>query len=146
MAKDKQDQPFWGENMNTFNTGKNPWLDNESLLSSYRKNMELMNATHQIVAETTKSLMELQTQYMKNAFEQLSEQSKQCLSMGNPQDKASKHSEMAKDTIDQAVEHAREISTIIAKSNDKIIEGIKKSAKEGLEEAVSMAKKTTKGK
>lgn len=146
MTKDKQEQPFWNEKMNVFNTGKNPWIDNELFLSSYRKNMELINATHQIVAETTKSLMELQTQYMKNAFEQLSEQSKQCLSMGSPEDKAHKHSEMAKETLDQAVEHAREINTILTKSNEKIIEGIKKSAKEGLEEAVSMAKKATKGK
>jgi len=141
MTTERQEHSFWTEHMNTFKDIQPPWLDNELFMTAYRRNMELMNTTQQITAEATKAIMQLQTQYMKYIFDQLGKQTKEGLSTASPEEKAFHQSDLAKQAIDQALEHAREINSIIAKSNDKIIERIQKCAKDGVDESISMAKK-----
>lgn len=141
MTKENQPYSPWGEGINAFKDMKLPWGDNEFFMSAYRRNMEFMNATQQISAETLRAVTELQTEYMKSIFNQLSEQTKHCLSTRSPEEKVVRQTDVAKNTIDQAIEHAREINSIIARSNDKIIENIQKAAKKSVEETTSFAKK-----
>jgi phasin family protein len=140
MTKEKYAFPFWG---NTFNTdAKLPWLDMELLAASYRRNLDLMNTAQQITAETTKSIMQLQTQYMKHVFDQLSEQAKHNLSMTSFEEKSAHQSETTKVTLDQAIEHGREVHSLLSKANEKLIETVQKRFKEGMDESAAMAKKT----
>lgn len=136
--------PFWNEGLKGFKDGKLPWFDMDLMLSNYRRNMELINTTQQIVSETTKAVAQLQTQYMKDFFEQMQEQTKQNLSMGSPEEKFTRQSDATKKNLDHAVAHARHLNEIIAKSNENIIENVQKRFNEGVEETAAMGKKAAK--
>lgn len=142
MSKDTYSNPFWGDHFKGLKDPKLPWLDTELMLASYRRNMNLINTTQQIAVETTKAVMQIQAQYMKDVFEQISEQTKQNVSTISPEDRAFKQSESTKAVVDQAIEHARNVNTLIAKSNEKIIENVQKRFKEGVDESTALAKKT----
>ena len=141
MSKDTYTNPFWGESFKGLKDIKLPWLDTELMLSSYRRNMDLINTTQQIAAETTKAVVQLQAQYMKDVFEQLSEQTKHNISTFSPEERVAHQSEATKATLDQAIEHARNVNTLISQSNEKIIETVQKRLKEGVDESASLAKK-----
>lgn len=144
MSKDTYTNPFWNDSFKGFKDNKLPWFDAELALSSYRRNMHLITTTQQIAAETTKAVMQLQTQYMKDVFEQLSEQTKQNMTAPfSPEERVSQQSEKTKTALDQAIEHARTVNSIIATSNEKIIENVQQSFKEGVDESTSVAKKAT---
>lgn len=141
MMKDTFTNPFWNENLKGWKDAKLPWLDMELMLASYRRNMDLINTTQQIVAETTKAVAQLQTQYMKDIFEQMNEQTKQNISMSSPEEKVARQSDATKRNLDQAVEHTRNLNEIISKSNEQLIENVQKRFKESVDETTSMAKK-----
>jgi phasin family protein len=145
MTKENQPYSSWSESLNAFKDVKLPWGDNEFFMATYRRNMEFMNATQKITAETIKAVTELQTEYMKSVFNQVSEQTKQSFTATSPEEKVVRQTKVAKDSIDQAIEHAREINSIIAKSNDKMIESIQQTAKKSVDETASLAKKVKKG-
>ncbi|MBA3814294.1 MAG: phasin family protein [Alphaproteobacteria bacterium] len=144
MSKETYSSPFWGENFKGFKDNKFPWLDTDLILSGYRRNMTLITTTQQIAAETTKAVMQLQAQYMKDVFEQLSEQTKKNISAASPEERVAHQSEKAKTAVDQAIEHGRNVNAIITKSNEKIIENVQKRFKEGVDESASLARKTKK--
>ena len=56
MTKETNIPPFGAQRFNPFKQFKLPDVDTETLLSSYQKNMELMNTTQRVVAETTQSI------------------------------------------------------------------------------------------
>ena len=141
MSKEKQPYSSWSESINTFKEGKLPWGDNEFFMAAYRRNVEFLNTTQQIAVETMRAVTELQTEYMKSAFNQWSERAKECLSATSCEEKAACHTDIANKTIDQAIEHAREVNSILAKSNSKIIENFQKTAKKNVEETSSLSKK-----
>jgi phasin family protein len=137
----KETNNFWSENFKKWNEAKLPWLDAEVLLSNYHRNMDLINSTQQIVAETTKAVIQLQAQYMKDIFEQVNAQTKQNMTACSPEEKVSRQSDATKKNLDQAVEHGRNLNELLSKSNEKIIENVQKRFKETLDETASLAKK-----
>jgi len=148
MNKDAFNNQFWGETLKVWKDGKLPWLDTELFLSSYRRNMNLLNTTQQIAAETTKAVLQLQAEYVKDVFEQMSEQAKKNITTFSPEERISHQSQTTKQTFDQALEHARHVNELISKSNEKIMENVQKRFKEGLDESATFtkAKSTTKSK
>jgi len=142
MNKDTYTNPFFGEGWKAMKDTKLPWLDMELFLSNYRRNMNLISTTQQIAAETTRAVIQLQTQYMKDVFDQLGEQTKKNMSTLSPEEKVTQQTESTKNTLDQAVEHARNVNTLIAKSNEQIVENVQKSFKESVDESASLGKKT----
>ena len=143
MSKETNTNPFWNDTFKGFKDNKLPWFDTELMLSSYRRNMNLITTTQQIAAETTKAVIQLQAQYMKDVFEQLSDQSKQNITTFSPEEKVVQQSEKTKTAFDQAIEHAKNVNSIIATSNEKIIENVQQRFKEGVDESTSLAKKAT---
>ncbi len=142
MAKESNVPPFMEQGLGAFKNFKFPGIDMEALMSSYQKNVELMSKHHQIAIETTQSLVELQNQYIKNAFDMWNEHIKQCCSKSPLEDKTTQHAEAAKETADKTIEHLRNINSVIAKSTEKMNESVQKRFKEGLEESLNMTKKT----
>jgi hypothetical protein len=118
------------------------WIEIESLIDGYKRNLELMNTTQQIAVEATKSMIQLQTQYMKQAFDQLSAQARTNCDVTAHEKKATP-SQMGITGVDQVVEQATKINTLLSKSNEKIISNIQKSFKEGFQKA-EVAQKATK--
>jgi phasin family protein len=141
MAKDKFTNPFWGDSFPHFKESRFPWFDSDLMLSSYRRNVDLINTTQQIAAETTKAVIELQAAYMKDIFEQLSEQSKRNFSTFSPEERVAQQKEATKTTFNQAMEHARNVNSLISQSNEKIMENVQKRFKESIDESGEYATK-----
>ncbi|HUX80675.1 MAG TPA: phasin family protein [Alphaproteobacteria bacterium] len=148
MAKETNIPPFGNAEANpfkqfdAFKQFKFPGLDLETLLLNYQKNMELMNSTQQVAVEATKSIMKLQNDYFKKVFDQWNEQVKCCCSKTPLEDKTTRQAEVTKAALDQAVEHTQGLTSIVAKSNEKIVDSVQKRIKEGLDESLNLAKKS----
>lgn len=142
MSKETHTNPFWNEHYMGLKGTKLPWLDPEVIMANYRRNVDLMNTTQQIAAETTKAVMQLQAQYIKDVFEQFSEQTKRNMSASSPEEKATRQTETTKETFDQTIDHARTLNAIIAKSGEKIMENVQKHLKESLDDSAAAVKKT----
>jgi len=141
MTKETNIPPFGEEGLGSFKNFKFPGVDMETLLASYQRNMELMNTTQRIGAETVQSVMELQNQYLKRVFDQWNEQIKYGFSKSPLEEKTTRQAENAKATVDKTIEHVRDVNSIVAKSNEKIIQSVQKRFKEGLDESLNLAKK-----
>jgi len=139
MPKETNIPPF-----NAFNSFKNfkfPALNMDIFLSSYQRNIELMNKTMKIATETTQSLMELQSQYVQKAFDQWNEEVKFSFSK-TPLDKKTTHeADTVKSTVADAIKHTQNVSSILAKSNEQVIESIQKCFKEVTDKPSGLGKK-----
>ncbi len=142
MAKETNIPPFMEEELNSFKQFKCPGVDMETLLSCYKKNMELMNTTQKIATEATQSVMELQKKYFKSVFDQMNEEVKSNFSKASFAEKAAHQANTAKITADETMKHVRDVSSIIAKSNEQVVESIQKRFKEILDESANQAKKS----
>lgn len=141
MAKEENIPPFGERLFNPFKGMNYPAFDMKTLTSSCQKNIELMNSNQKIVAEATQSIMALQNQYLKTIFEQGNKGMKNCLSQAPLEEKMTCQSEVTKAMVDKTVEHARDINSIIEKSNENMIESIQTHFKEGLDESADIAQK-----
>jgi len=141
MSKESNIPPFVEEGLNSFKQFKFPNFNMDAFIGMYQKNLELMNKNQQIAVETAQSILELQNQYLKNAFDLWGEQAKKFCSKASLEEKTSSHAEATKETVDKTMEHFQNLNTIIAKSNEVINDSIQKRFKEGLEESANLAKK-----
>ncbi|MBY0500652.1 MAG: TIGR01841 family phasin [Alphaproteobacteria bacterium] len=142
MIKDTHIPPFMEEGLNAFKQFKFSGVDTENLMSTYQKNLELMNAAQQITVETAQSVAELHNQFMKNAIAQWNDQIKYCYSKAPLEEKTTYHAEATKAAVDHVIEHTRALNSIIAQSNAKLNETLQKRFKEGLDDSINMTKKS----
>jgi len=133
---------FWDESTKAFSKARFPWFNNERFMENYRRQTEIMNTTQQIIIESSKSILQLQMQFMKQLFDQLGEQTKHNLSSTSGEEKVAQNVQHTRANFDKAIENAHEINATIAKSNDKIIDTLHRHINESLEESIAAAKKT----
>ncbi len=141
MAKGTNIPPLGEKGFNYFNPFKFPGINMEIFLRSYQNNMEFLNASQQIAIETTKSLIEIQNQYVKKLFNQWNEQVKTRPFQSPLHEKTAFPAEAAKEAVEQTLEHLGELNSILVKSNEKMNESIKKRFKEGLDESLNVVEK-----
>ena len=140
-----QNNPFTQDYTKIFRDFKVPSYDMESLMTAYRKNLDIVNSTQQVIAEATKNLMQIQTQYVKQLFENLSQQSKETLtSSDSVEEKTSYHARSVKDTIDHALAHTKEVNQVLAQANSKVVDTVQKRLKESVDECATIVNKVQK--
>lgn len=137
-----QNNPFSQDYTKYFRDFKMPAYDMESLMTSYRKNMEIVNSTQQVMAEATRNLVQLQTQYMKQLFEDMSQQTKETLtSSESMEEKSTGHAKSVKETIDHAISHSKEINHVVSQASNKVMETVQKRMKESVDECTTAMSK-----
>lgn len=141
MSKDTNIPPFGEEVFSAFKKFKLPGIDVEALAASHQKNMELLAFTQKKAVESTNSIIELQNKYLKKVFDQWSAQLKHNSNKTSFEEKAACHAKATKEISDKALEHTKEINTIIVKSNEKIIDSIQKHFQESFNESLNLVKK-----
>jgi len=141
MTKDTHIPQFMEEAMKSFKQFSVPITDMETLMTMYKKNIELMNSTQQIAIEATKEMMDLQRSYMQKALDQWNEQIKETTTKGPLEEKATDQTKSTQDAVSQTIDHIQELNSIIAKSSEKINETFQKRFKETLGESLDAAKK-----
>ena len=148
MAKGANIPPFGNEEANPFkqsnpfNQFKLPDGAMETFLSNYQKNMELVTSAQQLAADSTKSILDRQNEYCKNAFDQWNEHIKFCCSKAPLEEKTAHHAEVSKEALDKTGKHLRDVNSIIVKAHEKIAESVQKRLKESLDESLNVAKKS----
>lgn len=136
--------PFMEESLNAFKKHKFPGVDMETLLKSYQRNVEFMNATQQVMAESTQSLLGLHKQFLMEAYEKWNEQVTNALSSSSPADKVTQQTEASKESMERMVEHVQDIQSTVEESNKKLIDSFQKRFKDSVDESVTLAKKSKK--
>ena len=144
MAKDSKLPPFFGKDFNANKSFEFPGINLETLLTSYQKNMEMMNETQKIAKETAQSLMEIQKEYVQKLMAQATKKTKKMAEKAPLEAKNVFEAETTKATVNEIVEHLRSTNSIITKSNEKIIESIQRRFKEVLNESSDLIKKRKK--
>ncbi len=98
-------------------TMKKMSMDRESMLASQKKNMESITEASKMAADIMKNLSQLQQQYMKEAFENMSTMMKDMMSHGATQEGWKKHTENLKKHLSHAVDHGATVAAVISKSH-----------------------------
>ncbi len=131
---------------------KVPGIDLESMMASYRKNMEALTEAGRLATEGMKALAERQTQIMRDAMETLRGATSELTAAKDPQDFAAKQAELAKQAFDKASANLKELADLVVKSNTASFEVIQARMNQSLAElqemmqdAVAQTDKTQKG-
>lgn len=144
MSKNTNIPPFMEESLNAFKKHKFPGVDMETLLKSYQKNVEFMNATQQVMAESTQSLLGLHKQFLMEAYEKWNEQLTNAFSASSPADKITEQTEASKAALERMVEHAQDLQSTVEESNKKLMDSFQKRFKDSVDESINLAEKTKK--
>lgn len=116
-------------------TSKMPGLDKEAMMRSHKKNMEALTEANKMAIEVMKSIAQLQSQYVKQTFEDMSLIMKEALSNAPASKEAvEKHSIHAKAQAEKAFEHGSSITATLAKSQKEIFDLMHNRYHEGSQE------------
>ena len=113
---------------------KIPGLDIESLVTSQRKNIEALTQANKLAFEGVQAVFKRQAEIIRQTLEESASVAQELVEPGNPQDKAIRQTELAKDAFERALSNARELSEIMAKSNGEAFDLLNKRFTQVLDE------------
>lgn len=123
---------------------KMPGLDFDQFATSYRKNLEAMTSASQVAVEGAQLVVKRQAELLQETMEEYAQLLRQYSAPASAEEAASKHVDAAKRTFEATLNHMREISDMIAKTNQDSAEIINKRISELLEEVRSLTAKKAK--
>jgi phasin family protein len=138
-------KPFGPDAFKFFQDFKNPGLETDVLLESYRKNMQAVEVAQKAAAETLKNLTQAQSQYARQMMEDMTGLMRHLMASGNNvQEKLDLQAQSLKANIEKAVSHNGEISGILNQSQDKVIKMASHRFSEYVDAVSNIAKSTSK--
>jgi phasin family protein len=117
-------------------------MDKESMMMSHRKNMEALTEANRMAVEVMKSIAQLQSQYVKQTFEDMASIMKD--TMAHPpvsKEAVSKHTGHVKSQVEKAVGHGSNMAGAIAKSQKEIFDLMHNRYSEGMSEMIDLRDK-----
>jgi hypothetical protein len=100
---------------------KLPEVDREFLINNHKKNMEAMNEANKMAIEVLKSIAQLQTQYTRQTFEDMTRIVQELNSSSkNHQWNAPNHTNHIRDMMVRAFDHSNQVSGIVARSGQQL--------------------------
>ena len=119
--------------------------DHAATIASHKKNLEALNDANKMAADVMKSIANLQSQFVKQTFEDLNSMMRGLMTQkpGQPIDLVA-HSESVKNSFQRTMEHAKSVGGVLSSSGKEIharMHGRLDEAKEELKEHVSKYKK-----
>jgi hypothetical protein len=124
---------------------KNSKVDHKALIESHKKNLKVLSNAHKKTAEVMKSIATLQSQFVKQTFEDLNTVMRSAMTQkaGKPID-LSGHTDTMKNSLHRAVDHAQNISSMLSSSGKEIHASVHERMEESKEEIKAhMAKQRT---
>lgn len=116
-------------------TSKIPSLDKEAMMRSHKKNMEALTEANKMAIEVMKTIANMQSQYVKQTFEDISSIMRDALSHPPASKEAvEKHSTHTKVQAEKAFEHGSNITATLAKSQKEIFDLMHNRYHEGAQE------------
>lgn len=113
---------------------KVPGMDVDSLVSSQRKNIEALTQANKLAYDGLQAVVKRQVEILRQSVDEAAQVAKEIAEPGNPQDKAAKQTELAKETFERSLGNLRELSEMIAKANTEAFELLNKRFTQTLDE------------
>lgn len=138
----KQENPFLNVDFQKIMMDfKMPGIDADALMNAQQKNIEAISSANQLAAEGLQAIGKRQAELFQQAFEEAQKSLGDLMAQGAPEDRIAKQAETVKSTIERTVSNIREISEMLAKSNQEAFDVINKRITDSLEEIQGLAKK-----
>ncbi|MBB4266781.1 phasin family protein [Roseospira visakhapatnamensis] len=120
---------------------KVPGLDLDAILESQKKNVEALTHANKLAFEGMQAVMQRQAELLRQSMEEYAKSAQSFGDMKDPQDAMARHTEMAKQAFERMISNMREMSELMAKSNNEVFELLNKRFSETLEEMKKMMEK-----
>lgn len=121
---------------------KMPVIDKQAMMSSHKKNMEALTEANKMAIEVMKSIAQLQSQYVKQTFEDMTSIMRDTLSHPKKsKDMVEKRSHHLKDQVQKAFDHGATITSTLAKSQKEIFDLMHSRYHDGATHAADLREK-----
>ena len=142
--KDQKQNPFnpWQEQQERMMAAaqdavknmKMPNLDPMKVMESQQKNLEALNEANKTAVEVMKSITQLQGQYLRQTFEDMNSFVRSSMVMKPDEASLKYQSQKIQESMEKAVEHGKNVASIVTQSSQNVQEKVKKRAEETLNE------------
>jgi len=137
-----QENPFLNIDFQKMMTEfKMPGIDADALMNAQQKNIEAITAANQLAAEGMQAIGKRQAELFQQTIEESQKALSNLMAQGAPEDRVAKQAETVKTTIERTVSNIREISEMLAKSNQEAFDVINKRIADSLDEVQSLTAK-----
>jgi len=118
-----------------------PNLDTTALVAAQQKNVEALTAANRAILEGTQSLLQRQTEMLKQVLEEAAGAAKSLSSSANPQEAVDKQIKLIEDSVNRALANFSEISGMVRNTQEETTKLMTDRFNQNLEELrVSIAK------
>jgi phasin family protein len=124
-----------------------PNLDTKALIEAQNKNVQALTDANRAILESTRSLLQRQTEMMKQVLEEASEAVKSLGGATSPQEAVDKQIKMIEDSVSKALANFSEVTEMVKKSRDettKLMADRFNENLEGLRASIGKLKKESK--
>lgn len=99
-------------------TMKAPTFDRETVIQNHKKNVEAINDANKMAVEVLKTISQLQTQYMRQTFDDIGSMVRDMASTQGKRDQnpMAAHSDRMRQMMTRSFDHSSEIAKLMAKS------------------------------
>ncbi len=108
--------------------------DGQALMDAHKRNVEALTQAQQVAIEGVQAVAKRNLEMMQQAMAEAAETMRTLTTGGAPQDRAAKQAELLKRAYDRAVEHARELSELVQKTNSDAVTVLNRRFGEAMDE------------
>jgi phasin family protein len=112
--------------------------DSEALLAAQKRNIEALTRANQVAMEGAQAIARRHLEIVQQSMAEMGEQVRTLATAEAPQAKAAKQAELLKRSYEQAVEHARELSQLIQRTNGEALDMLNQRFIEAMDEVKAL--------
>jgi phasin family protein len=109
-------------------------FDVEAVMAGQRRNIEAFTAANQAALEGLQSLAKRQAEMVRQSVDEANKAMKELFAAGSPEEKAARQADLTKAAFERAIANTRELTQLVARSQNEAIDVINKRVAEGLDE------------
>ncbi len=145
MATKQQAEQFFDFDISKYlGDFKVPGVDVDSLVTSQRKNIEALTQANKLAYDGLQAVVKRQAEILRQTVDEIAQATKDIAEPGNPQEKAAKQTELAKEAFERSLANLRELSEMIAKANTEAFDLLNKRFTQTLDEVRDALTKSAK--
>jgi len=118
-----------------------PGFDVDTLIAAQRKNFEALTLANQVAVEGIQALVKRQVEIASAAIEEASAAVKELTVPGGAEEKIAQNAALVKASYEKALAASRELTELVAKTNDEAFAVLNKRFTESIEEFRDFATK-----
>ncbi|MGI4851243.1 MAG: phasin family protein [Janthinobacterium lividum] len=135
--------PFNTSSAKPFNKLKMPEIDYDNVTNACKKNLEAFTQTQKSVFNTLHSMAEMQTKFAHQAIEGIGSFMKNMKNAKTVEEKTQLQTQAFKDGLSKVVDHGRDVSEHITKTNNELSSKVGQTVSENINHAQDAMKKNT---